>query len=125
AVLTLATVRYGASWLESVAPLAENAARETSYALPARLESAGAPRALALAGAAATFLVGLAWLAREARRGRARLGLAACLVLATTPYLAVWYLAWAVPLAAADEDRVAAAACLALGAYLLPQTIPL
>ena len=41
--------------------------------------------------------VGLAVLARDAARGRARLGLAACLVLVTTPYLAVWYLAWAVP----------------------------
>jgi hypothetical protein len=42
----------------------------------------------------------------------------------TTPYLAVWYLAWAVPLAAADEDELAQGACLLLCAYLLPQTIP-
>ena len=42
----------------------------------------------------------------------------------TTPYLAVWYLAWAVPLAAADEDTAATVACLVLCAYLLPQTIP-
>ena len=58
-------------------------------------------------------------------RGRARLGLAACLVLLTTPYLAVWYLAWAVPLAAVEEDAAATVACLGLCAYLLPQTIPL
>jgi hypothetical protein len=62
---------------------------------------------------------------RSAHRGEPRLGRAACLVLATTPYLAVWYLAWAVPLAAADEDRAAWLAVLALTAYLLPQTIPL
>jgi len=38
----------------------------------------------------------------------------------------VWYLAWAVPLAAVDEDDTAArVAALALTAYLLPQTIPL
>jgi hypothetical protein len=43
----------------------------------------------------------------------------------TTPYLAVWYLGWAVPVVAADEDRVASAACLLLCAYLLPQTVPL
>ena len=61
----------------------------------------------------------------EPLRGEPRLGRAACLLLATTPYLAVWYLAWAVPLAAADEDRVARFAALALTAYLLPQTIPL
>ena len=43
----------------------------------------------------------------------------------TTPYLAVWYLGWAVPLAAADEDdRLARAGVLVLTAYLLPQTVP-
>ncbi len=125
ALLTLATVRYGIDWLSALAPLAEHATRETSYAIPARLESAGLPRGLALGAAATALVVGLAWLARGASRGQARLGLSACLVLVTTPYLAVWYLAWAVPLAAADEDRVARAGCLALGAYLLPQTIPL
>jgi hypothetical protein len=45
-------------------------------------------------------------------------------VLVTTPYLAVWYLAWAVPLAAADDDPPALAACLVLCLYLLPQAIP-
>ena len=71
------------------------------------------------------LVAGLALLAREAARGRARLGLAACLVLVTTPYLAVWYLAWAVPLAAAEEDEAATLACLGLCVYLLPQTIPI
>ncbi|MGB8350495.1 MAG: hypothetical protein WCE47_08700, partial [Gaiella sp.] len=74
----------------------------------------------------ALLVAGLAWLARDALAGRARLGAAACLVLATTPYLAVWYLAWAVPLAAPeDDDRLARLAALGLTAYLLPQTIPL
>jgi hypothetical protein len=46
-------------------------------------------------------------------------------MLLTTPYLAVWYLAWAVPLAGADDDDPAArVCCLVLGAYLLPQAIP-
>ena len=106
-------------------PLAGNAALETSYAIPHRLEQLGLPDALSLGLAVAAFLAGFAWLVREARRGRARLGLAACLVLVTTPYLAVWYLAWAVPLAAAEEDAVATGACLVLCLYLLPQTIPL
>ena len=44
--------------------------------------------------------------------------------LVTTPYLAVWYLAWTVPLVAAEEDRAATVACVALCVYLLPQTIP-
>ena len=42
----------------------------------------------------------------------------------TTPYLAVWYLAWTVPLVAVEEDGPATVVCLALCAYLLPQTIP-
>jgi hypothetical protein len=123
-VLGLGTWRYGLHWAEAVVPLAGNAALETSYAVPHRLEQLGVSRGVALALAVAAFVTGVAWLVGEARRGRARLGLAACLVLVTTPYLAVWYLGWAVPLAGADDDDVAKVAALALTAYLLPQTIP-
>ena len=125
AVATAATVFYGAAWPLAIFPLLGNAALETSYAVPSRLEQLGLPQGLALGLAFGVLVTGLAWLGVEARRGRVRLGLAACLVLLTTPYLAVWYLAWAVPLAAADEDRVATGLCLVLCAYLLPQTIPL
>lgn len=124
-VLALGTWRYGLHWLGAAVPLAGNVARETSYAIPHRLEQLGVPDDVALALAVAGFMAGLVWLVGEARRGRARLGLAACLVLVTTPYLAVWYLGWAVPLAGADDDDVAKVAALALTAYLLPQTIPL
>ena len=124
-VAAVATWRYGVAWLGVVEPLADNAARETAYALPHRLEQLGIPGAVATVAALALLAAGLALLGREALRGRARLGLAACLVLAVTPYLVVWYLAWAVPLAAADEDRWARLGCLAFTAYLLPQTIPL
>jgi len=121
-----ATWRYGLDWLGVLGPLADNAARRTSYALPSRLEQLGLPHGLALALALSLLGVGLAWLARDALAGRARLGAAACLVLATTPYLVVWYLAWAVPLAAPeDDDRLARLGALALTAYLLPQTVPL
>lgn len=121
-----ATWLYGVDWPSALAPLADNAVRETSYALPARLEQAGLPDAAALAVAGAAFVTGAVVLARQALAGRARLGSAACLTLATTPYLAVWYLGWAVPLAAADDqDRLARVGSIALTAYLLPQTIPL
>ncbi len=123
ATCALATWRYGLDWPLAIVPLAGNAALETSFALPSRLEQAGLPEGAALAVAAALLAAGLARLAWEAHRGRARLGLAACLVLATTPYLAVWYLGWAVPLAAAEDDDAAHLAVLALTAYLLPQTI--
>ena len=125
AVVALGTWRYGLDWPLAVVPLAGNAALETSYALPHRLEQAGVPAGVALTLAAVAFLAGFAWLAREAHRGRARLGLAASLVLVTTPYLAVWYLGWAVPLAGSEEDDAAKLAVLALTAYLLPQAIPL
>lgn len=122
----IATWRYGLHWLGALGPLADNAVRRTSYALPSRLEELGIPHEVALGIAFALLATGLAWLARDALAGHARLGTAACLVLATTPYLAVWYLAWAVPLAAPeDDDRLARVATIALTAYLLPQTIPL
>ena len=125
AVGAVATLLYGLDWLRAFEPLAENAVRETSYALPSRLEQLGLPHAVSIGLAVAAAAAGLAWVARDAWRGVPRHGRAACLVLATTPYLAVWYLAWAVPLAAVDEDRVARVAALALTAYLLPQAIPL
>lgn len=122
---SVATWRYGWHWVNALAPLADNARLETRYALPHRLQGAGVPHDVALGLAVALLAAGLAWLALRAARGRARMALAACLLLVTTPYLAVWYLGWAVPLAAADEDdRLARAGVLALTAYLLPQTIP-
>ncbi len=123
-IAAAATIRYGLQWPLAFVPLAGNAALETSYALPHRLEQLGVPHGVALGLAAAALAGGLVWLFREAGRGRARLGLAACLVLATTPYLAVWYLGWAVPLAAADDDDTAIGISILLCAYLLPQTIP-
>ena len=103
--------------------LAGNAALETSYALPARVEQLGVPDDASPRRCSGGLRVGLALLAWEARRGRLLLGRAALLVLLTTPYLAVWYLAWAVPLAASEEDRWARVRCVLLGAYL-PQEIP-
>jgi Glycosyltransferase family 87 len=124
-LLALATWRYGFDWLRSFGPLARNAEEQSSYALPHRLEQLGVPHDATLVLATSALLLGLAWLAREAWRGRVRLGLAGCLLLATTPWLTPWYAIWALPLAAADDDRRAQLVALAFCAYLLPQTIPL
>jgi hypothetical protein len=124
-VLGLATWRYGLDWLRAFRLLARNAEAQTSYALPHRLEQLGVPHTVALGLAVTALAVGLAWLAREAWRGRTRLGLAGCLLLATTPYLTPWYVIWALPLAAAEDDRRAQLIALGFCAYLLPQTIPL
>jgi hypothetical protein len=102
----LAVWRFGIDWVSAFGPLATNAGTETSYALPHRLEQLGLPDVIALGLAGAVLAVGLAWLARAAWRGRARL-------------------APAVPLAAVEDDARSRLAVLALCAYLLPQTIPL
>jgi alpha-1,6-mannosyltransferase len=124
AVLALATLRYGLDWIRSVGPLARNADEQSSYALPHRLEQLGLPHDLTLVLAALALAAGLAWLAREAWRGRVRLGLAGCLLLATTPWLTPWYAIWALPFAAAEDDRSAQVVAVAFCAYLLPQAIP-
>ena len=125
AIAAGATWRYGWHWLGALGPLAANADRETAFAVPHRLAQLGLPDWLATGGLALGFVVAYGWLLLEARRGRARLGLAAGLLLVATPYLAAWYAAWAVPLAAAEEDRAARLLALALSAYLLPQAVPL
>jgi len=125
AAASLATWRYGLDWLGAVGPLARNAEGQTRFALPQRLEQLGLPHAFTLALAVAALAAGLLWLAREALRGRVLLGRAACLLLLTTPWLVPWYAVWAVPLAAAEDDRRAQVVALGLCAYLLPQTIPL
>jgi hypothetical protein len=83
------------------------------------------PHDAAIAVFAVAFVVAYAWLAREAWRGRARLGLATCALLFAAPYLVVWYVVWALPLAAAEDDEPAALLSLALCVYLLRQTIPI
>ena len=123
--VSLATWRYGWHWLSAFGPLARNANQETSFALPHRLSSLGVPDGLAVAVLVLAFAAAYAWLLLQAARGRARLGLAAGLALLATPYLAPWYAAWAVPLAAAEEDRAAQVVAVAVSAYLLRQAVPL
>ena len=121
-----ATAEWGADWLTAFGPLAANAGTETSYALPHRLEQAGVPDTVAVGLGIVVFGVGFAWLAADAWRHRTpRLAPAALLLLVTTPWLAAWYTAWLVPLAALEDDDRVRLATLAVCAYLLPQTIPL
>lgn len=124
-VAALASWRYGWSWLGAFGPLARNANRETTFAIPHRLGQLGVPHGLALGLCIAAFAVAYLWLVREAARGRARLGLCAGLLLLAIPYLAAWYAVWAVPLAAGDDDRPAQWLALGLSAYLLRQAVPL
>ena len=68
-VAALATWRYGLAWPLAAFRLARgNAALETSYAIPHRLEQLGLPDGVALALAIAAFVVGFVALARGAPR---------------------------------------------------------
>jgi hypothetical protein len=116
-LLAAATVLWRLHWLHAVVPLARDAARTTSYALPSRT---GLPWWLF----AAAYAVAYAWLLREAARGRARGGLALALLLPALPYLIAWYVLWPLAVSAYDDDDAAVVVTLVLCAYLLPQRIP-
>jgi hypothetical protein len=125
AIAAVATWRYGLAWAGAFGPLAGQAGEGTSFALARRLDSIGVPYGVAVGLLVAAFAGAYVFLAREALRGRARLGLATGLLLLATPYLIVWYVVWAVPLAAAEDDGPAELLALGLCAYLLSQTVPI
>jgi len=124
-VAAAASVQFGWHWLDAFGPLARNANRETQFALPHRLKELGVPHDLSLGLFAAAFAAGYLWLLRQAWRGRARLGLAACLLLCASPYLVPWYAVWALPVAAAEDDPPAHWLAVAISAYLLRQRVPI
>jgi Glycosyltransferase family 87 len=124
-IAALATWRYSTGWLEAFGPLAKNLREGAHFSLPSRVSSLGVPHDAAVALFAVLFALAYLWLLREAWRGRARLGLCAGLVLIATPWLIAWYAVWAVPLAAAEEDRAARLLALGLCAYLLRNAVPL
>ena len=124
AVVAASTISFGWHWLEAFRPLARNATKETRYAVPHRLLELGVPRTLGVVLLAVAFGLAYLWLARQAWRGRARLGLTAGLLLCASPYLVPWYAVWAVPLAAVEEDPPAQWLAIGLCAYLLSQRVP-
>jgi hypothetical protein len=125
AVVAVASWRYGGSWLESFGPLARNLEKQAVYSIPHRLSGLGLSEhgAAVLVGVLAGIAFG--WLLLQAWRGRARLGLAAGVLLVATPWLVPWYAVWPVSLAAFEEDRLARALALVMSAYLLRDAVPL
>jgi hypothetical protein len=117
----VACAAFGTRWLDAFGPLAHQAHTETSMSIARRLGLS--PHAAVLLGAA-ILAGGYAWLLRSAWRGRARIALAAGLLVLTTPWLLPWYAVWTVPLAAVENDRTARLLALGLCAYLLPGRIP-
>jgi hypothetical protein len=109
---------FGTAWVTTLGTFAH---RRSDWAFPSRLQQLGLPRWLALV----PLLVVAPLLVRSARSGRPRLGLASMLILVATPWLLPWYAAWAVLLAAVEEDRLAWVFALCFCAYILPDGIPL
>jgi alpha-1,6-mannosyltransferase len=128
AALVLAAVaswRYGSSWLDAFGPVGRNLREGARYSIPSRVESLGLPHGASVGLLAGLFGLGYLWLLRDAWRGRARLALAAGLLVVAAPWLVPWYAVWTVPLAAIEEDRTARLLALALSAYLLRDAVPL
>ena len=96
----MATWRYGTAWLDALGPVAHNLREGARYSIPSRMEFFGLSHSVAVGLFAGLFGIAYLWLLREAWRGRARLGLAAGLLVAATPWLVPWYAVWTVPLAA-------------------------
>ena len=124
-IAAAASAQFGWHWLEAFGPLARNANKETQFALPHRLKELGIPHDVALGLLVAAFAVAYVWLLRQAWRGRARLGLAAGLLLCASPYLVPWYAVWAIPVAATEDDPPAQWLAVAISAYLLRQRVPI
>lgn len=123
-VLALAaTWRYGLDWVRVVAPLARAAEAQTHYSLARRLHAVGIPSAPAAVLVGAAAVAAAVVIVRSALAGRARLGLAACVVVAASPWLLPWYVVWPVALAAVESDRASRFAALAIVAYVLPARI--
>ena len=121
----VASWRYGVGWLDAFGPVTRNLREGARYSIPSRLESLGLPHGAAVGILAGLFGIAYIWLLREAWRGRARLGLAAGLLVLAAPWLVPWYAIWTVPLVAVEEDRTGQVLALALCAYLLRDAVPL
>ncbi len=122
AIGAAAFLAFGSAWMSALAPVAHHHA---GFALPSRLAQLGFPRPLADLAAAVPLVIALPWLLRDARAGRARLGLATGLLVIASPWVLPWYAVWTVPLAAVEEDRLAWVLALVVCACLLPDRIPL
>jgi Glycosyltransferase family 87 len=124
-VAAVASAHYGPHWLAVLSPVANQLHSTSSLGLPYWADKLGLPERRVTEALIAAYALFYLWLLREAWRGRARLGLAACGLLLATSWLQPWYAVWAVPLAAVEEDALARLAALALSAYFLRDALPL
>lgn len=125
AVAGVASILYGDEWLGAFGPVGHDVASGSGTSVPHLLEGIGVGKPLATAALALVFGVAYAALLVVARRRRARLGLTMGLLLLATPWILPWYVSWAVPLAAAEDDAAALCLSVVLTGYLLEARAPL
>jgi hypothetical protein len=118
-IAAASSLLYGSAWLHAFQQLLVNAGAGTRSAAPHLLRALGLSKQGARLLVGAVFVLAYLALARQARRGRVRLGLAAGAFLLATPWLFPWYAAWSLPLAAAEDDAAALWLALGVAAYLL------
>jgi alpha-1,6-mannosyltransferase len=125
AIAAVAFARYGTDWLTAAGGLSRQARSTGSLGLAHVLTELGLGHRAILVVLGAGFLLVYAFLLREARRGRARLGLAAGAFALAQGWFNPWYALWPVALAATEEDRAARWLALVLTAYALRDALPL
>ena len=123
-IVLAATLRYGTTWLEAFGGLSSQARRTGSIGLSSWLGDLGLGHRATLAAIAVASLVAFAWLALEAWRRRARLGVTGSVVALGQGWLNPWYASWGVSLSASEEDRLAWGLAVALTAFLLLDVVP-
>lgn len=121
-IAAAAFLAFGTTWLAALQPFAH---RRSAYAVQSRLAQLGLGHTAARAVVLGLLGLTVVFLVRNARAGRPRLGLGAAAILLATPWILPWYTAWAVPLAAVEEDLTTWILVLALSGYLLPDRVPI
>ena len=124
ALVAVATLRYGSTWLEAFQGLSSQARRTGSIGLSSWLGDLGLGHRPTLAAIGLATLAAFAWLAREAWRRRARLGVTGSVAALGQGWLNPWYASWGVSLSAGEDDRLAWALAVGLTGFLLLDAVP-
>jgi len=125
AIVVLAFVLYGPTWLKAFHSLSEQERIDhPSLGMLGWIEDTGLPRRPSLVAVALLQVLALAFFAWTAWRGRLRLGLAAGVLVVLAPRLDPWYALWPLALAAADDrDRWGRVLAVALCGFLFVDAV--
>jgi hypothetical protein len=123
---SIATWRFGLSWLDAFVPIRQQVELYSSTSVPFHVSKIfDLPQVWVRRGFFGLFVLAYGWLLVQAWRGRSRRGLAAGLLLCSVAWLGPWYVLWCLPLAVIEEDRLAQGVGLGLTAFLLRDALPI